>query len=126
MINMVLSNFAASVGAACNPKGGSLFGFPHWYDYLPGKVDGNNVCVPALGSLNDIWRIVAAVIEILLRVGVFIAVAMVIYAGVTYAISQGESDKTAKAKNTLVDALIGLAVAVMASFIITFIAGSIS
>lgn len=123
MISSFTSLFAA---ASCTPEKSSFFGFPHWYEYLGGITDDNGFCVPALNGLNDVWKIAAAVIEILLRIAVFAAVAMIIYGAIIYITSQGEPDKTGQAKNTIVNALIGLAVAIMASFIITFIAGSIS
>lgn len=124
MIAAPFMNFAAA--AKCHYDNTSFFGFPHWYKYLQGIEDGNGRCVPSLSSLNDVWKIAAAVIEILLRISALAAVAIIIYAGVSYITSQGEPDKTAKARTTIVNALIGLALSIMAAFIITFVAGSIS
>ena len=50
--------------AAC--KGGGLIGLPTWYMYLEGTTAAGN-CSPAITGINDIWLIVAAVIEILLN-----------------------------------------------------------
>lgn len=112
---------------AATCKGGGLFGFPTWYAYLPGTTDPNSgLCSPKLTGLNSIWLIAAAVIEIMLRVAALVAVAFVIYGGIGYITSQGEPEATGKAKSTLVNALVGLAIAVMAAAIVTFIAGSIS
>ncbi len=124
IIANILTVFAA-VGDKCNPNGGGLFGFPHWYAYLEGSRDANGKCIPAFGSLSDTWLIVAAIIEILLRVAALAAIAMVIYGGFQYATSEGQPEKTGRAKSTIVDALVGLAIAVLAAFIVTFIAGSI-
>lgn len=50
-----------------------------------------------------------------------IAVIMVIVAGFKYITSGGDSAKVTSAKNTLIYALIGIAVAVLAQFIIQFV-----
>ncbi len=131
---MSLLTLFAKAGDACNPAGGgSFFGFPHWYEYLPGAqvlTDPSNpgsqlACTPRLDDFSNIWLIVAAVIEILLRVAALVAVAFVIYGGISYITSQGEPDATGRAKGTIVNALVGLAVAVMAAAIVAFIAGNL-
>lgn len=124
MIHLI-PTFAAAVSDACNGShGGNFFGLPHWYDYLHGVKEASG-CAPKLRDINDLWLIVAAVIEIMLRIAAMITVGMVIYAGVLYMTSQGEPDKTTKAKHTLANALVGLAIAVTAAFIIDYIAGQI-
>src|ERR1035438_6852916 len=98
---MWLINFFGSGNPPCH--GGLLFGiFPTWYEYLPGKKDFYHHCFPQITSLTDIWLIVAALIEILLRVAAIAAVAMVIYGGIQYTTSQGSPEATAKAKSTII------------------------
>lgn len=99
----------------------AFLGFPTWYEYLdhPGGQ-------PQIHGLGDIWLIVAAIIEILLRVAAIVAVIFIIYGGFSYTTSQGDPEGTGRAKSTLVNALIGLAVAVMAAAIVSFIAKSIT
>ena len=108
-------------GAPCSPNA-PLLGFPTWYQYLP-SVDGSNPCAPQISKLTDIWLIAAAIIEILLRVAAIAAVVFVIWGGVTYITSQGEPDKTAQARKTIINALAGLTIAVAAAALVTFIAG---
>lgn len=120
MITTLLSYF----GDAPCPGGNFLF-FPTWYKYLP-SVPGSSPCAPQISSLTDVWLIVAAVIEILLRVAAIIAVIFVIYAGFSYTTSQGDPEGTSRAKSTLVNALVGLAVAVSAAVVVSFIAKSIN
>lgn len=119
MIHLIPQSFACALGTP------NFFGFPHWYGYLDGVTDGSGKCAPSISGINDVWLIVAAVIEIMLRIAAMAAVIFVIYAGVSYIVSQGEPDKTGKAKGTLINALIGLAISVFAAFIITFIAEGI-
>lgn len=111
--------------AAAPCPGGNFLGFPKWYKYLPGTTDSNGLCSPQLTSLNDIWLVGAAILEVLLRVAALLAVMMVIYASTSYIMSRGEPDKTTQARNTLINSLLGLAIAVIAAAAVTFIAGSV-
>ena len=111
-----------AMGHACS-AGGSFFNFPTWYQYLDGVTDLSGNCIPGIHALSDVWLVVAAVIEILLRIATIAAIGMVLYGGVSYITSQGEPDKTSQAKDTIFNALIGLAIAVTSSVIIAFIAG---
>jgi hypothetical protein len=105
-------------------KGGDFLGFPKWYKYLEGDVDPiTKVCSPRLGSLDEIYLIVAAVIEVLLRVAALIAVAYVIWGGIEYMISQGDPDKTTRARKTILNAIIGLIITITAATVVSFFAG---
>lgn len=125
---------ALTAGQPCSFKDSAFLGLPHWYQYLPGIGVSTNpsdphaavACNPQLNGLNDIWLIVAAVIEILLRLAAMIAVIMVIYGGVKFITSQGEPEATTQARNTIINALIGLLLAVMAAVFVSFVAGRIS
>jgi len=121
-------NFLYQFAAGCTPKGGGFLGFPTWYKYLSGVSSPNgagnaNVCLPKVGALSDVWLVVAALIEILLRLAGYAAIVFVIYGGIQYITSQGEPDKTNKAKTTLLNAIIGLVISISATILITFIAG---
>ncbi len=121
-----LYRFAASCG------GGNLLGFPSWYKYLPGTtemakdgsgVDIGTVCTPKIQSINDVWLIVAAVVEILLRVAALAAIALIVWGGIQFVMSQGEPDKAAKARSTVINAIVGLVIAVTATVLVSFVAG---
>lgn len=107
----ILTLFAKSCS---DPKLFSLL--PTWYEYLP-----RTNCAPALHSITDVWLIVAAITEILLRIATLAAIAFVIYGGILYATSQG-GDQTTQARNTIVNALIGLVLSISAGLIIAFLA----
>lgn len=126
-MNVITNIFAA----ACKP-GGSFFGMPTWYKYLGGEsspsasgIDpriSNIGCNPTISKLSDVWLVVAAVLEMLLRVASILAIGFIIYGGVRYIISQGEPDRLNSARSTIINALIGLVVSIAASVIISFIA----
>lgn len=105
--------------AACSKS--NFLAFPSWYEYLSCTSGGT----PQLTNIADIWKIVAAVIEILLRVAALVAVGIIIYAGIQYTTSQGNPEQTNKALSTIINASIGLAICVLAAAIVTFIARSL-
>ncbi len=108
--------------------GGTFLGFPKWYKYLKSQpytdeLTGQHSCIPKVSGLTDIWRIVAAVIELLLRVGALVAVAFVLYGGITYTLSQANPDKTKQALKTIISALVGLVISIISTALVTFLAG---
>lgn len=111
--------------AACNLVGGNFFGFPTWYKYLPSVTEMSatgTACAPRLSGINDIWLILLAIIEILLRLAVLAAIAFVLIGGFKYITSRGNPEKTSSAKTTVTDALIGMVIAIIATAVISFIA----
>lgn len=117
--SQLLINQHFAISCAQGSSFNQFFKFPTWYEYLP-CVGGQ----PQLTSISGIWLIVAAIIDILLRVAAIIAVFLIIYAGIQYSTSRGEPDQTRKALNTIIYAAIGLIICILAAVIVTFIAGS--
>lgn len=118
IINQVASN------TPCH--GGGFLGFPTWYKYLKTRetqvdVAGSIQCSPHLTKLSDIWLIALAVVEILLRVVVLLAIIYVLIGGIKYINSRGNADKVSSAKSTIIDALTGLIIAIIAISLINFI-----
>ena len=111
-------------GAPC--LGGDFFGFPKWYKYLEAADPKAKLCSPKLNGINDIYLVVAAVIEILLRVGALMAVGFIIYGGIQYLTSQGEPEKTSKARGTIINSLIGLAISITSAATFAFFAGKVN
>lgn len=118
MINLLFSQFA------CTIPNKSILGFPTWYKYLEGVSANGSQCSPAITNINDTWLIVIALLEILFRLAAIVAVGFIVYAGFLYTTSQGEPEKTAQAKNTIINALVGLAIAVSATAIVSFLTRS--
>jgi len=73
-------------------------------------------------NTNVVWDIVRFIFIVLGAV----AVIMIIVGGLQYATSQGDSGAVAKAKNTILYAVIGLVVALFATGIVTFVITNIS
>jgi len=55
-----------------------------------------------------------------------IAVVMLVFGGFRYIISGGDSSKVTAAKNTIIYAIIGLIIVILASAIVNFVIGSVS
>ncbi len=86
--------------------------------------NGSNVCGNA-GSTNGLFNIIKNVINVLLYAAGVIAVIMIIIGGINYALSSGDNAKVASAKNTVLYAVIGLIVAMLAFAIVNFVITSL-
>lgn len=69
------------------------------------------------GIFNDVVNFLLFLIGI-------ISVIMIIYGGIQYALSAGESGKVTSAKNTILYAIVGLIVAILAFAIVNFVTSS--
>ncbi len=112
--------------AACQPGGGiSFLKFPTWYKYLDSTRVANK-CTVIFSFPDDFGKILLAVVEILLRVGALVAVGFVIYGGFQYITSQGEPDRASSARGTIINAIIGLVIAIIATTVVSFVAGNLT
>lgn len=68
-----------------------------------------------------IERIISAVVTILSYIVGIVAVIMIIVAGFKFIAAGGDSGRVSSAKSTLIYALVGLAVAALAQFLVTFV-----
>lgn len=95
------------------------------------QVDEINKGIDAIGGSSStatlqVDDIVLAVVNwLLFAVGV-ISVVMLIVGGIKYATSAGDSNKVTSAKNTIMYAIIGLAVAVLAFAIVGFVTNTLN
>lgn len=127
-ITQFITQFAAGT---CQPNG-SFFGLPTWYKYLDGQnvtnfdpIHGGQItsCAVVINGIGDVWLIVAAVIDILLRVAILASIAFVLIGGVKFMTSQGQPDKIKSSLSTVMNALIGLVISVAAATAISYVAG---
>lgn len=118
MIQNLITQFAAS----CS---NSFFGIPTWHKYLDKTTDcsvkfsltkSNGVFSGA-----DALLIGLAIVDILIRIAALVAVAFVLYGGIKYITSQGSPEGTKAAQNTILNAVIGLVIAILAATIVAFI-----
>jgi hypothetical protein len=90
----------------------------------------NAVCAGAMnavtgacegGDINSVWDWVGTVTTWLLTAVGAVCVIFIILGGIKYATSGGDSDKVKSAKNTLLYALIGLAISLLAGVIVSLV-----
>lgn len=72
-------------------------------------------------SKGDLMSTLQVVINVIIGVIGFVAVVMIIMGGISFATSQGDSSKVAKARNTILYGVIGLIVALLAYAIVNFV-----
>lgn len=123
-----MTNFLTTFAAGCS-TGGGFFGIPTWYKYLVEAglmtTDSSGTCsliTLSTGQWPQVVVLVAmAVLDILLRVAGLVAVIFIVYGGIRYITSDGDPSATKKAQETLVGAVIGLIIAVVAAALVSFI-----
>jgi lysylphosphatidylglycerol synthetase-like protein (DUF2156 family) len=111
----------------------TFFGLVPWYQYLNVSVDAAGRCAVTdfngtnagpnfvLGSHSSFLLIGLAILDDLIRVAAMVSVGYVIYGGIQYMTSQGSPDMTKKAQQTIINALIGVAIALISVGIVSFI-----
>jgi Type IV secretion system pilin len=122
----LFQNFAQS-GPQCGD--GNFFDFPTWYRYLGSEYSSvTKRCEVQFdlmkgGKFNggDILLVGLSIIDILIRIAALVAVGYVIYGGIKYITSQGSPDGTKNAQNTILHAVIGVAIAVIAAAVVAFV-----
>lgn len=122
---------SAQAGAGCNT---SFMGLKTWYAYIPkDQIDGTTCTVsedmtilPTETSKGILPYAALAIVDDLLRITAVVAVAFVISGGVKYATSQGEPGEVKNALSTIINALIGLATAMVAAAVVSYIGNKLS
>jgi hypothetical protein len=110
---------------ACNPNQGkqfSFFGFPHWWQYITtGEKDIFGKCTPKIKFPEGIWAIAFALASMLLYLAGLVAVFMIIYSGILYMTAAGNAEKAAAARKRVLNAIIGLAIVLIATPVVAFL-----
>ena len=124
VVPIVLSSgvYAAPVTVCTNST--TFLGVPAWYEYLTVENDGSGggCRVKAPEGKSAIILIALALVDILLRLSALVALIFVVYGGFRFTTAQGSPDAISKGKKTVVNALVGLVIAVLASQIVKFAA----
>ncbi len=125
-----------SIADACTVT--TFFGIPPWYEYLikSGALKSTDSgCIININFINqtthklDLSVLTLAglgIFDILLRVAGLVAVGYVIYGGFQYQTSQGEPEKVRHAQGTIINALVGVAIVIIAASVVAFIGNRLS
>lgn len=104
----------------------SFFGLVPWYHYLNSSSfnsppDCSIKNFTFLGASGDLPLVVLAVVDDLLKIAGIVAVAFVVIGAFKYVGSQGDPEGTAKAQSTIINALLGTAIAIVAAVFVNFL-----
>jgi len=135
----LLSFFAVIPATSAAQCQHDFFGLLPWYYYLPDRdfgvtikgqafgcdINTNFTFISSNGSGGDLPLIGLAIVDDLLRIAAIVAVAYVIYGAIQYIASQGNPDQTSRAQSTIINAVIGLAIAMIAIVAVSFIGSSL-
>lgn len=78
-----------------------------------------------ISSNDNLMGTLTTIINVAIGVVGFIAVAMIVMGGISYATSQGDAAKTKKAMNTILYGVVGLVVALLAFAIVNFVLSNV-
>lgn len=105
-----------------------ILGIPTWYKYLPLKEDAEGGCGidnSQVDATKTVVLVLLALVDILTRVAAMVSVGFVVYGGFLFVISQGDPQKIVSARKTIVNAVIGLVIAILATQIVRLFASVI-
>lgn len=111
--------FIASVGLLFSMGAAPLYAAP--VDVLSGGCGDYQVCKGEGGVYNTIKN----VISILVSIAGIIAVIMIVVGGITYATSGGDASQTKRGKDTVIYAVVGLVISIMAYAIVNWVIGKV-
>ncbi len=119
----MLITFFLFAADTCKP---TFLGLIPWYQYLnvgsPPNCDIQHFTIfPGSGNSSDVPLVLVAIIDDLLRIAGMVAVAFVIVGAVKYIMSQGNPEDTSSAQATIINALVGLAITVVAVAMVSFL-----
>ncbi len=86
------------------------------------KCDGNIICE---GGESGVMAVLKTIVTVLLTVGGIISIIVIIIGGIMYSTSSGDQNKITSAKNTILYAIIGLIVSVLAFAIVNYVIGNL-
>ena len=125
-INIFSPQNALANGKNCSNS--QFFGLPAWYR---GLVDSSCSVKKINQEGKDggvtvqqfVWTVVGNIFDGIFRIIGVVAVGFIVWAGIQYMISTGDSGKMGKAKTTLTNAIIGLIISLVASSIVQLVMG---
>jgi len=122
---VVMTMATPQIVGAASTCSQSFLGFPAWYRSLIDEGTCDILSPDGIGThptlSNFIWHIVFNVVEIAIVAAAYLSGFYFLYGGFLFIISQGKPDNAAKARTTMLNALIGLIISLAAVTIINFI-----
>jgi hypothetical protein len=91
-------------------------------DVLNDCRDNSQVCD---GGGDQVWTVLKGIINLLITIAGIVSVIMIIVGGIKYSTSGGDAKAISSGKDTLVYAVVGLVISVMAFAIVNFVLGKI-
>jgi hypothetical protein len=134
LLFFIPATVAAEEGDTC-PGSGEFFGWPTWYQYLPQDSECNVLPIrygDDADTENPInlgataGAVLLSIIEIMLWIAGVVAIGFVVYGGIRYTMSQGAPDKLQAARQTILNGIIGLVIAVLAVAIVNLVSNILS
>jgi hypothetical protein len=113
-----------TVKAASCDTDGNFLSFPTWYR---GLCDGSGQLKNDMFEGQEpgpiVFTIALNILDIALRLAGILAVGFVIWGGFQYIIARGEPEHAKKALDTILKAVIGMVIAMIAAFAVSFVVG---
>jgi len=105
-----------------------IFGIPVWYQYLgiDNSKDNAKDCNVNTNQNNVPALVVLGFIDIALYLAGILAVLMIIWGGYKFILSDGSPDQIAGGRKTILNAVIGLLIAIFSAQIVRFVASKLS
>lgn len=107
--------------SGCKTGGSSFFGVPTWYQYLEFERTNDRCSIINEGT-EAVLLVMFGVLDILFYLSGFIAAGYIIWGGLKFILAQGAPDKISSARSTILNAVIGLIIVIVASTAISFLA----
>ncbi len=121
--SLLAGGVSNTASAVCGQD--SYIGFPTWYKGLTCDDEGTVVIEKGDAGFNQMWTIVLNFVGMLVVAIGYVAAGFFMWGGFNYIISTGDPGKVAAAKNTLLNSIIGLVIALASVGILDFVQKSI-
>lgn len=126
MINLIWEPIRL-LAASCDNT--TFLGLRPWWYYLdvtyPCDIKKFTI-LPSSGNPSDLPLVALALVDDLLRISALVAIAFIIVGSVRMITSSGNPEQTASAQSTVINALIGLAIAIVSVAFVGFVGRQLS
>lgn len=119
-ITHIVSSLAVVIGLSL---GAAAPAYADPVDVFKGDACRGNTSVCGNAGSRDVYDILGNVIKILLTIGGIVSVIMIIVGGIRYTTSTGDASTINSARETILYAIVGLVVSLMAFAIVSFVLG---